>query len=220
MGSSVPSFWPPPLEHLDMHSSTPVTNLQTRHNRATRLLHAGLALAIVTQLLTSLQMHGPDDVQAGDILFQVHRYSGLSATVLAFGLWVTILVRSRGTDLGALIPWFSRRRLTVLWRDCKMHAGAIIRLRLPEHDPQAALPSAIHGLGLVLISTMAASGAIYFIQVALGLHSAEPDGMIAITVHLALANLVWAYLIAHAGLALLHHLLQSMRLSTMWSFAR
>jgi cytochrome b561 len=203
-----------------MYSSTPVTNLQTRHNRATRLLHAGLALAIVIQLLTSLQMHGPDDIQAGDILFQVHRYSGLAATVLAFGLWVTILVRSRGTDLGALMPWFSVRRLMALGLDIKVHAEAALKLRLPEHDPQAALPSAIHGLGLLLISAMAASGAVYFMQVALGLHSAEPDGMIAMTVHLALANLVWVYLIAHAGLALLHHLLQSMRLSTMWSLGR
>ena len=220
MGASVPSFWPPQVEHLDMHSSTPVTNLQTRHNRPTRLLHAGLALAIMTQLLTSLQMHGPDDVQAGDILFQVHRYSGLAATVLAFGLWVTILVRSRGTDLGALIPWFSGRRLAALGRDIKVHAEAALKLRLPEHDPQAVLPSAIHGLGLLLISAMAASGAVYFMQVALGLHSAEPYGMIAMTVHLALANLVLVYLIAHAGLALLHHLSQSMRLSTMWSLGR
>ncbi|EEW25073.1 conserved hypothetical protein [Rhodobacter ferrooxidans] len=196
------------------------TNLPTRHNRATRFLHAGLALAIVTQLVTSLQMHGPDDVQAGDILFQVHRYSGLAATVMAFGLWVTILVRSRGTDLGALMPWFSGRRLMALGLDIKVHAGAALKLRLPEHDPPAALPSAIHGLGLVLISAMAASGAVYFAQVALGLHSAEPDGMIAMTVHLALANLVWAYLIAHASLALLRHLMQSMRLSTMWSLGR
>ena len=203
-----------------MPSNDHSTNLHTRHNRATRLLHAGLALAIVTQLLTSLQMHGPDDVQAGDILFQVHRYSGLAATVLAFGLWVTILLRSRGTDLEALLPWFSWRRLAALGRDVKVYAGAALKLRLPEHDPEAALPSAIHGLGLVLITAMAASGATYFVQVALGLHSAEPDGMIAMRVHLALANLVWAYLIAHAGLALLHHLLRSMRLSTMWSLGR
>lgn len=196
------------------------TNIKTQHSRATRLLHAGLALAIVTQLLTSLQMHGPDEVQAGDILFQVHRYSGLMATVLAFAFWVTILLRSRGTDLGALIPWFSGRRLAALGRDIKVHAGAALKLRLPEHDPEAALPSAIHGLGLLLISAMAATGAVYFVEVALGLHSAEPDGMLAMTVHLALANLVWAYLIAHAGLALLHHLLRSMRMSTMWSFGR
>lgn len=200
----------------DIHN----TNLQTRHNRATRLLHAGLALAIVTQLLTSLQMHGPNDVQAGDLLFQVHRYSGLVATVLALGFWVTVLQRSRGTELGALIPWFSGRRLAALWRDIKIHAAAMVKLRLPAHDPEAAFPSAIHGLGLVLISGMAASGAVYFVQVALGLHSAEPDGMLAMTVHLTLANLVWVYLIAHAGLAVLHHLLRTMSMSTMWSFGR
>lgn len=192
----------------------------TRHNRATRLLHAGLALAILTQLGTSLAMQGPDDVQAGDILFQMHRNSGLAATALAFGLWLTILLRSRGTELGALIPWLSVRRLSALWLDIKVHGRAALNLRLPEHDPQAALPSAIHGLGLLLISAMAASGAVYFVQVWLGLHSAEPDGMIAMTVHLTLANLVWAYLIAHAGLAVLHHLLRSMSLSTMWSLGR
>ena len=203
-----------------MRSDTHDPISKTRHNRATRLLHAGLALAILTQLLTSLAMQGPDEVQAGDLVFQLHRYSGLAATLLAFGLWLTILLRSRGTEIGALIPWFSRRRLAALWQDVKVHGGAAMKLRIPEHDPQAALPAAIHGLGLLLISAMAASGVAYFVQVALGLHSAEPDGMIAMTVHLALANLVWAYLIAHAGLAVLHHLLRSMSLSTMWSLGR
>ncbi len=193
---------------------------ESRHNRTTRLLHAGLALAIISQLMTSLAMQGPDDVQAGDTLFQLHRYSGLAATVLAFGLWLTILLRSRGTELGALIPWFSGRRLAALWRDIKVHGDAALHLQLPSHDAQAALPSAIHGLGLLLISAMAASGAVYFVQVALGMHSAEPDGMLAMTVHLALGNLVWAYLIAHAGLAVLHHLLRSMSLATMWSFGK
>lgn len=193
---------------------------EPRHNRTTRLLHAGLALAIISQLMTSLAMQGPDDVRPGDLLFQLHRYSGLAATVLAFVLWLTILLRSRGTELGALIPWFSGRRLAALWRDIKVHGDAALHLRLPSHDAQAALPSAIHGLGLLLISAMAISGAVYFVQVGLGLHSAEPDDMIAMTVHLALGNLVWAYLIAHAGLALLHHLLRSMSLATMWSFGK
>jgi hypothetical protein len=97
---------------------------EPRHNRTTRLLHAGLALAIISQLMTSLAMQGPDDVQPGDILFQLHRYSGLVATVLAFGLWLTILLRSRGTEFGALIPWFSGRRLAALWRDIKVHGAA------------------------------------------------------------------------------------------------
>lgn len=174
-----------------------------RHSRATRFFHAGLALAIVTQLLTSRWMHGNDAAQAGDILFQMHRHSGLTATVLVFGLWLTILVRSRGTQLGALIPWFSGQGLAALWRETKAH-----------------LVAAVHGFGLVLITAMAASGAVSFFQVALGLHSAESDGMLAMTLHLALANLVWAFLNAHVGLAVLQHPVQSMRLSTMWSLGR
>jgi len=200
-----------------MLSSTQNQVSTTRHNRATRLFHAGLALAIVTQLLTSLVMQGPNEAQAGDLLFQLHRYSGLTATVLAFGFWVTIFMRSRGTEIGALIPWFLGERLVALWQDAKLHAENAVKLRLPEHDPKAALPSAVHGLGLMLISAMAMSGAVYFAQVSLGLHSAEPDGMLAMTVHLALANLVWAYLIAHAGLAVLHHLMRSAILTEMWS---
>lgn len=191
-----------------------------KHTLRTRVLHGGLALAILTQLLTSLAMEGPDDVQSGDLLFQIHRYSGLTAALLALALWLVILTRRRGTDLGALLPWFSGTRLSALWFDLRVHMAALIRLRLPAHDPDAALPAAVHGLGLLLISAMALSGTIYFLQVMLGVHSAEPDGMLAMTVHVMLANLVWAYLIGHAGLGMLHHLLRSASLTQMWSLRR
>lgn len=95
-----------------------------------------------------------------------------------------------------------------------------LNLRLPAHNAKAEWPSAVHGFGLLLITAMAPSGMLYFIQVAFGLHSAEPDGMLAMTVHLVLENRAMAYMIAHASLALLQHLVQSMRLSTMWSLGR
>lgn len=188
-----------------------------KHTRVTRMFHGGLALSILIQLLTSLVMQGPDDVQPGDLLFQIHRFSGITATGLAFALWLVILMRGRGTDLGALLPWFSTARLLALGADLRAHGAALIRLRLPTHDPKAALPAAVHGLGLLLISAMALSGTVYFLQVTFGFHSAEPDGMWAMTVHLALANLVWAYLIGHAGLGVLHHILRSASLGEMWS---
>jgi len=191
-----------------------------KHGLATRAVHGGLALAVLAQLLTSLAMQGPDEVQPGDLLFQVHRYSGLAATGFALTLWLVVLMRRRGSDLGALLPWISAARLESLWSDIRLHATALLRFRLPAHDPDAALPAAVHGLGLLLITAMAISGAVYFLQVALGLHSAEPEGMVAMTVHLALANLVWVYLIAHAGLAILHHLLRSASLTEMWSLRR
>ena len=188
-----------------------------RHSLATRLFHGALALAILTQLATSYVMDGPDEESAGDLMFQIHRYAGLTATLLAVVLWLIILSRRRGTKLGALVPWFSGRRLAALWADTAAHFRALIRFRLPPFDADGALSAAVHGLGLLLISAMAVSGAVYFIEVWAGLHAAEPDGMLAMDIHFLLANLVWVYLIAHVGIAAIHHLMRSMRLSEMWS---
>ena len=53
-----------------------------QHSLSTRLVHAGLALSICTQLATSLIMQGPTDTTAGDAIFQLHRYSGFAALSL------------------------------------------------------------------------------------------------------------------------------------------
>jgi cytochrome b561 len=188
-----------------------------RHSMATRIFHGALALAIISQLVTSLVMEGPDEESTGDALFQVHRYAGLAAMVLALGLWLVILGRRRGTAFGALFPWFSWVRLSAVGRDIGHYVKAVTRLRLPEPDIDSPLASAVHGLGLLLMTAMALSGTLYFIQVNLGLHSPEPDDMPVMLVHFALANLVWVYLIAHASLAVFHHLLRTLPLGSMWS---
>lgn len=203
-----------------MSSLTESMTSTGRHSRATRVFHAALALAIVSQLLTSLAMRGPNETRAGDLLFQVHRYSGLLATALALCLWVVIFVRRRGTDVGALLPWASRTRRAALWADTKTHFSALTRLQLPPYDEHAALPSAIHGLGLLLMTAMAVSGTIYFIEVATGMHSAAPNGMLVMDIHFLFGNLVWAYLIGHASLAALHHILGMSSLTEMWSFRK
>ena len=52
----------------------------------------------------------------------------------------------------------------------------------------------------------------------------NPDagGLVGVVmfIHLTLANLAWAYLIGHAGLALIQHYLGNISLSTIWSFSR
>jgi cytochrome b561 len=69
-------------------------------------------------------------------------------------------------------------------------------------------------LGLSLISLMAASGTIWF-----WLPPAAPARTV-MEIHRLFANLTWAYLIAHAGLAMLHHLLRQASLTEMWSLRR
>ncbi len=196
---------------------TPTTTVSPdRHILATRLLHAGLALAVITQLLTSLVLEPAEDGHAGNLYFEIHEYGGLAAFACVLAFWIVVAVRRRGTEAGALWPWFSGARLSALGRDIRVHLSSLRHLRLPEHDENAALPSAIHGLGLLLVTAMAATGTIYYV-----INQGDPDagGLVGIVmfIHTTLANLVWAYLIGHAGFAILQHGFNDYSLRNMWS---
>ncbi|MEC3862078.1 cytochrome b/b6 domain-containing protein [Mesobacterium sp. TK19101] len=191
-----------------------------QHAHATRLVHAGLALSISTQLATSLIMQGPTDTAAGDAIFQLHRYSGFAALAFAFLFWMTLVFRRRGTAPSALFPWFSGERRRAFAADLGNHLRTGVQGSLPACEETGPLASAVHGFGLLLMTTMAVSGGVYAAQVWAGLQSLEPDGSLAMTVHFALANLVWVYLIAHAGMATIHHFARSAPLGKMWRFKR
>lgn len=191
----------------------------SKHSLMTRLAHAGLGVAIVIQLLTSLVMQAPYPNRAGDVFFGIHSYSGLGALGFVFLFWVAVMARRRGTSFGLLIPWFSRDRIEALWRDMRHHLMTLLKFKLPAYDEHGPLASAVHGLGLLLMTAMAASGTLYFL-----INTGNPDagGWVAVAMfaHKLLANLVWAYLIGHAGLAVIHHYTQHLSLSEMWSFRR
>jgi cytochrome b561 len=183
-------------------------------------VHLLFATAVVTQLVTSLVMHPPRPGQdATDSLFRIHEYSGLVALALAEIFWVWIVVRRVGTDFGALVPWFSRKRLRALRTDTNALARALRERRWPL-DAANPLASAIHGLGLLLISLMAATGGIVFYDSMISGGGQSNLGIIAIEIHKLLTNFTWAYLIGHAGIAVLHEASGAPVIAEMWSLRR
>lgn len=78
------------------------------------------------------------------------------------------------------------------------------------------MASAIHGLGLLLMTAMTASGTLYYF-----ISTGDPNagGLVGVTmfVHKTLVNIVWAYLIGHAGFAVVNRFGDVMSLRTMWS---
>jgi cytochrome b561 len=190
----------------------------TKHSFATRLVHACLAITIMTNLALSLVMRGPRRGQAGDWFYGIHQYIGIAALVFAFGFFCVLVVRKHGTDRGALFPWLSADRLSALWADIKAHGAAAIKLRLPSYDDHSPLASAVHGLGLLLMAAMAVTGAVVFFAPYLNAQTSAVAGW-ALDIHHLLANLAWAYLTGHAGLAVIHHYSQNLRVTEMWSLA-
>ena len=191
----------------------------SRHSFATRLLHMGLATVVMLQLLTSLWMTAPRKERQADWLFVVHEYCGVIALSLALGTWLVLTFRRRGTAVSLLFPWLNASRRRAVWEDLRDHWQLAKSRRLPGYHAENPLASAIHGLGLLLMTAMAASGTLYF--VALYIDSARSEwASIDLEIHQSLANLAWVYLVAHAGFAIVHHYAQGMNLREMWSLRK
>lgn len=165
---------------------------------ATRSLHGALLLAVLWQLLGSNFVERPRNGQAGNSMYELHEAVGLGTLGLVVAFWIWSLVRRRDTPFGALFPWLSRARLRALGADLARHWAELKRLRLPGGEAETPLASAVHGLGLLTVLAMGSSGAWLFTQ-------AQPGGLV-LELHQLVANLLWAYVVGHAGLALLHQL--------------
>ena len=191
----------------------------SRHNMATRLVHALMALAVISQLLSSLVMKPPHNGNAGNFFFEIHEYGGLSAFVMVLLFWIVLTARTRGTPASLLFPWFSGARLSALWSDIKQHAQALRHLTLPPYDGDSPLASAVHGLGILLVTTMATTGTLnYFLGGSGG--AAGQIVKIAMWIHHTLGGVVWAYLIGHVSLAVLQHFITDFDLRKMWDLRK
>lgn len=156
-----------------------------RYDRFTRLLHALLAFGVSTQLVLSLVMD--NDARGGPAhwFFRTHETLGLALLGVLVLHWAWSLRDWRAHGL-ALFPWFSRARLRALGEDLRLHLRG-------KAAPTAALAPAVHGLGLLAATALAATGAAWFA----GLGAAKD-------VHEALGTLMWGYLGGHAGMAMWH----------------
>ena len=175
---------------------------QLRRSRATRIIHLLLLLSVLNQLVGSQFMAFPFPGDPPSWIFSLHEYVGLASLGFVAAFWAWTLVRRGETRFGRLLPWFSRARLADMFGDLAAQLGRLAAGRLPD-DEDGALASAVHGLGLLTITAMALTGTVFFVL------EGTPAARLALQLHKLIANLAWVYLIAHAAIAMLHHLLGS-----------
>lgn len=163
-----------------------------RRSATTKILHWLAALTIIAQLGLSLVMQSPGQNRPGDSLFEIHEKVGIAATVIIVTFWLWSIARSGETRLVAFFPWLSLKQLRLVTADAK-------RIFTPLEQGQEERPfaSAVHGLGLIIATVMALSGLLgYFVASARSL----------LEVHETVAPLMWAYLIGHVAISLVHEI--------------
>ena len=168
----------------------------------TRMIHLLLLIVVLHQLIGSEFMQFPFPGDPPSWTFSLHEYAGLVNLAIVAAFWGWTMMRRGETRLGRLLPWFSIARLRDVTADLAAQLRRLVRGRAPD-DEDGALASAIHGLGLLAVTAMAVTGGVFFFM------QGTPLGRTMLGLHKLIANLVWIYLFAHAGLAVLHHLLGS-----------
>jgi cytochrome b561 len=179
-----------------IETSTAMVMTSVRHGLLTKLLHAGLLLSVLWQLAASGLVERPKASQPGNQFYEIHEIVGLVTLALVLLFWIWSAVRRRETPFTSLFPWLSGRQLKAVAADIGAHWAYLRRLRLPLSDIETPPASAVHGVGLLTALAMAATGAWLYTQ-------SIPSGLI-LEIHKAVSNLMWAYVVGHAGLALVH----------------
>jgi cytochrome b561 len=140
---------------------------------------------------------------SGNFAFEFHEAVGLASLGLLALFWLWTVVRRGETQPGALFPWLSAERRRRVFADIRSIVGGLVRRRFPPLASEMPLASAVHGLGLLVATAMATTGAIVYAT--MGADGSLPTGgKFSLELHEVFANLMWAYLIGHAGMAVLH----------------
>jgi hypothetical protein len=123
-----------------------------------RLLHLLLAAAIVHQLAVSLLMQKPEPGRPENLGCELHQGVGLASAGILVIFWLLVLVRRREHGMATLVPWFSAPRRRAVAAELVRHWGALKKWALPSPAEETRLASAVHGLGLLVATAMAATG--------------------------------------------------------------
>ncbi len=176
-----------------------------RYDRATRWLHAGIALGVTAQLGLSLLMEAPDDkdeVLASGLplqLFEAHEYIGMFLLALLVLHWLWSLSGHVEDGFGHLFPWFTKERMGKVMIEIK----EALKFRVSDPGISNALVGAVHGLGLLAATGMAVTGVVIFFNLSEAGHMTKL-GEAFHGIHGTIAPLMWAYLIGHVALAVIH----------------
>lgn len=178
-----------------------------KYDRATRWLHAALAAAVLAQLALSCVMHVPAGRGLGVFdwhrdAFEWHARVGLVLVAVCAVHWLWLCLPWSRPGLGALFPWTRSEQRALL----RCEIVNLLRLRLPVYGNVRALVGTVHGLGLAAVSGSAAGGIVNYLGYFRGVPIARWVLHDVARFHIAMGYLLWAFVIAHAGMALLHSL--------------
>jgi cytochrome b561 len=179
----------------------------TKYDRTTLSLHGLLATGIVIQLILSAVMRVPAGPGLGvrdwhREAFEIHAKVGLAVVFLCLLHWIWICLPFSRPGVVSLVPWLRRDQRSLVAGEFRN----LLRGQIPSSNLPSPLAGTVHGLGLLAVTGSAVGGVVNYLGYFLG----EPIPHRVLhwvgRVHISLGYVIWAFVIAHVTMALLHRL--------------
>lgn len=174
-----------------------------KFGRVTRILHSLIAAGILLELLLSLEMRTP---RPGRVLtplqsfnYEAHRLVGMAVLAVLIVHWMVFMAGHAHKGIGHFYPWFSRARM----KEVVDEVRELLTFRIADPERNDSLSGAIEGLGLLIGTILAVSGAVLFFGIA-------DNGAMSRAVravrefHEFWGPAMWTYLGVHAGAVMVH----------------
>ncbi len=172
-----------------------------KYDRTTYWLHIGLAFTVSVQLMLSLMMEAPRAGVpiggAGNFFFQFHRIGGLAVLILLIVHWLWQISGRASNGMRSLFPWLLPRHQSAHFS--KHHSMSVGRKRLKF------LAGSLQGLGLLVATVMAVTGATLFFGMAGD--GSMPSALTAVReTHSIAAVFLWVFFGLHLPISVLTHI--------------
>jgi len=176
-----------------------------KYDRSERILHFGLVVFILIQLIMTqfIGLPEPGHVRRGSdaLLVGIHELVGVLALISVCALLIIVLDDPAGRR--RLMPWLDQQGRAALWLALRRDVPGWLTGRIPLPETGGALAGAVHGAGALLALLLGLTGAMLFIG--MGVRGKMPPDIRPVwTAHEFLADAMWVFLVGHAAMTLVH----------------
>ena len=178
-----------------------------RFTRAIQSIHLAIVCLVSFQLFFEQMMELPkpdkpiDDIQA--LFLLLHEWNGF--IVLGLAVLFLMLRSGQSQTTHSLFPWLSVSGWRGIFKELAHDIPGWFKGKLKKPEESFHIASSVHGLGILLLLGLGATGIMVFIGL-------EPNGYMdrdtkAIKdLHSSMGELIWIFVLAHSAMALLHQL--------------
>jgi len=176
-----------------------------QHDRAIRILHFGIVISILLQVLGETLIGFPEPGHSRRAIEALYLgvHEGVGSLALIFVCVYLIVALDEAASRKRLFPWLNDGGRNSLRLEIGRDMPGWLRGKLLPPDEKNAIAGTVHGLGISLALLLGLTGSMLFLGIG-PRGDMTPEIKAVWKCHSIMATMMWVFLAGHACMAMLH----------------